>query len=181
MDALPLLILAMVILGVFGTAAWASFRAAPFVPLRMRDVQRMLAIAKLRDGEQICDLGCGDGRLLFEAVRHHRVRAVGFEVSLLPYVLARLRRFRTRNQTSVVISYCDFFTADLRDIDVFFCFLTPMAMKKLARKFAAEAKEGARIVSYAFPIPGWVPTVTDKPSLQLGRIWRYDILPRKGG
>lgn len=177
MDEVSLLFVLLMILAVFGTAAWASFRAAPFVPLRRADVERMIALANLRHGDVLCDLGCGDGRVLFAAVRAARVRALGYELSLLPFLIATVRRWLSPDRVSVSIRFKDFFTASFRTPDVFVCFLTPMAMAKLAPKFAREAKAGARILSYAFPLPGWTPVVSDKPGPRLGRIFVYRVDP----
>ena len=35
---------------------------APFVPTTMGVASKMLSLAKLRPGERMCDLGCGDGK-----------------------------------------------------------------------------------------------------------------------
>ena len=43
--------------------------AAPWVPTRRRDMERILALAKIKPGEVFYDLGCGDGRLLVAAAR----------------------------------------------------------------------------------------------------------------
>lgn len=175
MDTITTLLVFLALMGILGTAAWASFRAAPFVPLGAKDVRRMISLAALKDGDRLADLGCGDGRLLFAAAAAKNITAIGYEVSVIPYVLAHLRRLMIPNRHRVRIRFADFLRADLRTIDVFTCFLTPMAMEKLKTTFDRQAKDGARIVSYAFPVPGWVPDVEDKPNPRTTRIFVYTI------
>ncbi len=155
-----------------GTAAWAGWRAAPYVPTRQRDVDRMLRLAGVKPGELVYDLGAGDGRFLLAAARRG-ARAVGFEISVLPYLIARLR-LTVQGQTATArIRLQDFFHQDLSSADVVVCFLTPAAMAKLAPKFNRELKPGTRVVSYAFSLPGWTPAVKDKPTPQTMSVYLY--------
>lgn len=175
MELAVLFILLVLVLLVFGTAAWASVRAAPFVPLGSSDVKRMIALAQLRDGETLCDLGCGDGRILFAAARAETITVIGYELSVVPYLVAKCRWLFFPDRQRIEIKFADFLHADLRTIDVFTCFLTPMAMKRLKPLFERDAKDGARIVSYAFPVLGWQADIIDKQTSRETRIYRYTI------
>ena len=62
-----LIIFLFVLIVVVGTAAWAGIRAAPFVPSRGRDVQRIMRLSEIKPGETFVDCGCGDGRLVLAA------------------------------------------------------------------------------------------------------------------
>jgi SAM-dependent methyltransferase len=78
--------------------AYAGLRAAPWVPLHKQDLQRVLRLMNLKGGEVVYDLGCGDGRIIAAAARHG-ARCTGFEISLLPFLLARLRTSHLRGPT----------------------------------------------------------------------------------
>lgn len=156
-----------------GTAAWASWSAAPYVPTWNRDVRRMLALAEVKPGELVLDLGAGDGRYLVEAVRGFHARAIGYEITALAWLAAWLRLRFTRTQGSAQILYRDFYRQDLAAADVVLCFLTPRAMAKLAPKLQRELRPGARVVSYAFSIPGWTPIAKDKPAAKRMTVWVY--------
>jgi cyclopropane fatty-acyl-phospholipid synthase-like methyltransferase len=57
----------------------------------------MVDFAKLQGNERVYDLGCGDGRLLFETKRRFPgMTAVGYEVSPYPYLKALARNTATR-------------------------------------------------------------------------------------
>lgn len=162
----------VVVFIVAGTAAWAGWRAAPFVPTRQRDVERMLRLADVRPGEVVYDLGAGDGRFVVAAARRG-ARAVGFEISLLPYLVARIRLLIARVGGAGEMRFQDFFHQDLSTADVVVCFLTPPAMKKLGEKFTKELRPGTRIVSYAFAIHDWTPELKDKPNPSTMAVYLY--------
>ncbi|MBI3956911.1 MAG: class I SAM-dependent methyltransferase [Candidatus Kerfeldbacteria bacterium] len=168
-----LLVLVAVVL-VFGTAAWAGLRAAPWVPTRERDIRRMLDLAELKRGERLVDLGCGDGRVLTFAARDYGALATGYEISLLPYLVAKLRcLFHPSLQRQLDVRYRDFYRVSLSEADVVFCFLTPMAMKRLKTKFVQELKPGARVVSYAFALTELPGVVAQKPDKTQATAYLY--------
>lgn len=149
---------------VAGSAAWAGLSAAPFVPTRQRDVERMLRLSELKAGELVYDLGAGDGRYVVTAAKRYGARAVGFEISLLPYWIGRFRIWRAGQGGRAQLRMQDFFNQDLSAADVVVCFLTPPAMAKLSPKFKRELRPGTRVVSYAFPMHDWTAVLKDKPN-----------------
>ena len=146
--------------------------AAPWVPTRRKDIERILKLADIKPGEVFYDLGCGDGRLITEAARHGAV-AVGFDISLMSYLMARSRVALERSGAKVIFK--NFFRADLSKADIVYLFLTPPAMPKVKKKLVSELKKGAKVISYAFTIPGLEPAAIDKPT---GRqsMYLYKIL-----
>lgn len=62
---------------------WArgeSAHGSSFTPTPLSVLDQLLRVDWLRDGDTLYDIGCGDGRLLFEAARVRRIRAVGVDV-----------------------------------------------------------------------------------------------------
>lgn len=163
-------------IALLGTLAWGGVLAAPWLPLPRHEVERLLALAHPVRDELICDLGCGDGRVLVHAARRYGARGVGYEVALLPYLLAWCRIVVTRRRGQVYVAYRNFFNQPLGRYSLVTAFLTPRAMLKLAPKLARELRPGARIVSYAFPIPGWQPSAVSKPNPTTVAIYRYDVV-----
>ncbi len=80
----------LLILTLLITAAIAGNSAAPWVPARKHDIERFLNAGKVTTGDTVFDLGCGDGRLVGGATRRG-ANASGFEISLFPYILAKIR------------------------------------------------------------------------------------------
>jgi len=142
------------------TFAWAGYRGAPWVPTWGSDVKRFLKLADIKRGERVYDLGCGDGRLVASASKAGG-RAVGFEISLFPYFIAKIRGFFLRS-IDYTIRYKDFWGADLRDANVVYFFLMPKIYPKLKEKLERELKKGTRVIAYVWPIEGWEPIKIDK-------------------
>ena len=157
------------------TYAYAGIKAAPWVPVPKKDVLRMLELAKLKPGEVIYDLGSGDGRIVIMAAEKFGARAIGVEVSFLPYLISRWKIWRRGLKNRVEIRYADFFKINLHEAAVVTIFLMPGAMEKLSRKFRAELLPGARIVSYAFQLDNWQAKEKSKPQPEVSAIYLYQI------
>lgn len=129
-------------------------RGAMFHPSASIRVKTVLDRVPMAPGDLLVDIGCGDGRVLRAARLRYGVRARGFEVNPVAYVLARIR---TLGMSGVEVRYSDFWKAGLDEADVVFCYLFPDVMKRVAEKLEAELRSGTRVVSCNFPLPGWTP------------------------
>lgn len=125
---------------------------AIFVPTPNDVVRRMLAMAELRPGEVLYDLGSGDGRILIEAARSYGSRAVGLEID--PRLVASSREAASAAGLGdlVRIDHADIFEADLSGADVIAAYLPEPLLERLVPKFQA-LKPGVRIVTHQFRIP----------------------------
>lgn len=171
----PILFYSVVLLvfAVLVTAAIAGFRAAPFVPTFQRDVIRMLELASVAGTDTVADLGAGDGRFIVTAARRFGARSFGYEISILMYVICRLRIIVARVSGRARMKFADFFHADFSSYSVICCFLTPRAMERLEAKFTAECPPGTRICSYAFKLPHMQPDAVSKPTPTSSPIFLY--------
>lgn len=168
------LLLLAAILAVFGTLAYGAISAAPWVPMPTRDVERLLNLANLKPDELIYDLGCGDGRLIVSAAERYKVRAVGYELALLPFCFAWLRKIISPARSRISIRYENFWKVDLSQVDVVVCFLTPYAMRKLESKIAHELiKTGSRLLSYSFRLHSRTPSLVNKEKQSDAPIYVY--------
>lgn len=132
--------------------------AAPFFPSSKNVMRRAMKEADLKSGELFYDLGAGTGTSLIIADKEFGARAVGFEINILPYCIAKIKIFFRRSTAKIF--FRSLFNENLRNADVVFCFLLPRTMEKLYPKFKAELKPGARLVAYTFPPPAMTPAKT---------------------
>ena len=145
--------------------AYGAISAAPWVPMWQRDTERVLKILKnlmqqnCINKSHVYELGCGDARMLV-ALSRAGFRGVGFEISILPFMIAVARKFFKR--ANYTVKYKNFWFASLSPADAVFFFLLPQIMPKLRAKLERELCPGAIVVSYVWPIPGWNPIIVDE-------------------
>jgi precorrin-6B methylase 2 len=70
------------------------FLGAPYVPTLHKQREIALDLLKLKPGQTLIDLGCGDGAMLIEAAKRG-IKVVGYEINpLLVFIAwARTRRY----------------------------------------------------------------------------------------
>jgi SAM-dependent methyltransferase len=129
-------------------------QGALYVSTSRRRIAAFLDAIPMTSQDRLVDLGCGDGRVLRQAVRRYGVTAIGYEVNWLAYLKARLLCIGIE---PLRIYRRDFWEADLSAADVVFCYLYPDVLKRLAQKLNSELKPGALIVSANFTLPGFHP------------------------
>ncbi|MGB0756909.1 MAG: hypothetical protein ACPGO5_00465 [Patescibacteria group bacterium] len=145
---------------IFLTFAYGALRGAPYVPTWGSDVGRFIKLVGSLQNKKVYDLGCGDGRLVVAAARR-QAEAVGYEVSFIPYILARIRVLFASTKCAHV-RFRDFWFEDISDADVVYVFLMQKVYPKLKEKFEKELKSGAKVILYVWPMEGWEPLVVDK-------------------
>lgn len=151
--ALPIIVMGSIVLPAMVGGAWS--------PTRTRIVHKMLEYAKIQPGDVLVDLGAGDGRILLEAVRRHRIRVVGIEIDPLRWAYCRLRLGVSAGRNLASVRLANFFDVDLSFATVVTFYLSQAAADKLKEKLERELPEGARVVSYRRPIRGWKPSFHD--------------------
>jgi precorrin-6B methylase 2 len=145
----------IIVVAVLALTFWPAISFAPYVGSSRSKVRRALAVAGLQPGETLYDLGCGDGRVLLIASHTFGARAVGVELSIPIFLLAKIK-CRLLRASEVEVRLGNMFKADISDADVIFLYGVPATLKHTVRqKLERELKPGARVVSYCFPIQGW--------------------------
>ncbi len=130
---------------------------APFISSPLKAIAMALAVADVRPGETLYDLGCGDGRVPIIAAKHLGAQGVCVEVQPDLCVLAEANAIYNRVAEKVSVVCKDFMEAELNDADVVYTYLYTSINERLSRKYEMELREGSRIVTLDFPIPGWAP------------------------
>ncbi|MBN9657817.1 MAG: class I SAM-dependent methyltransferase [Acidobacteria bacterium] len=137
-------------------------KLAPYVTSPQPIVEKMLEIARLKNGETLFDLGCGDGRILFSAARTFGAKAVGVELS--PTLVKRVQQSADsqglKDQVRVIEG--DMMSVDVASANVVSLYLMTDANEQLRPKLEKELKPGSRVVSLEFKIKGWKPSKVEK-------------------
>jgi len=120
----------------------------PYVPTSMKIVLEMIKMASIKEGDNVYDMGCGDGRLVTEASYIKNTKCIGIEWKVDVVLTAKIRNFFKRSKA--VIRRGDMYKQDISDADVIFTYLLPHAMDRLENKILEECKDSVIIVSHGF-------------------------------
>lgn len=158
------------------TVAWSSISLAPFVPTRKKDIQRIRRLAELKSNEIFYDLGSGNGRVVIGVAEKSTGKAVGIEAAWPVWAYSKIRAWFTENK-NIEFKFGNLFKEDLSHADVVYFFGMPNSVKsRLKGKLERELKSGARVISYAFSVPGWHEEKIDKPRPKDISIYLYKML-----
>lgn len=130
---------------------------APFVQTPLEVAKKMLELAELKPGENLYDLGCGDGRLILLAAKEMGANSIGVDLREDLLERARTEIIRLGLDTKVKVIQANFFEVDISTANVVTLYLTSSANERLRPKMEKELKAGCRIVSHDFKVPGWKP------------------------
>ncbi len=122
---------------------------APFVPSGRNRQRVMMKLAKITGKDIVYDLGCGDGRLVFDAAKNAK-KAIGYELSIPLWIWGRLRQLTSFKNVS--IRYGDMFKQDYSQANVIFCYLLPGAISRFENEIWKNLKPGTRVISNGFQL-----------------------------
>ncbi len=139
---------------------------APYMPTLRKQIELAFELAKLKPGDTIIELGCGDGRVLVEAAKQG-LNSVGYELNplLFVYAWARTRKYGHR----VKVVYGDFWRKKWPPADAIYVFLLPRLMSKLEARIAEVEPANHKVISFAFTFP------VHKPVAQNRGVFLYDF------
>ena len=139
----------------------APGRLAPFDPTPQEVVDRMLALAGVKKGDVVYDLGSGDGRVVIAAAKKYGAKAVGFELDPGLVKLARENARLQGVEKLVEFHQRDFMTVDLAPASVVTLYLSYDGNLALRPRLVNQLKPGARLVSYTFDMGDWPPKIME--------------------
>jgi hypothetical protein len=145
-------------------------------PTPFEIVRGMLELAKVGSQDVVCDLGSGDGRILFTAVDEFFVqRAIGYEIrkDLCENSQKEIQRRGLQKRISIIKG--NFLYADISHASVITLYLFPSANEIIKPKLEKETRFGARIISHDYPIKSW--KITEKRVCAGAELYLY-IVPQ---
>ncbi len=143
-----------------------------FVTTPQDVVDKMLQLAKVKRGDTVYDLGCGDGRIVVTAAQTYGCKAVGYDIDPECVKLSRDNVKKHDVGRLVTIEQKDIFGLDLSGADVIALYLLPRTTERLLPQLK-QLKPGSRIVSHQFEIPGL------RPDHVVTYVSKEDDLPHK--
>jgi hypothetical protein len=166
-------ILLLIIIVLLIITLYAFVIGAPIFFTPKKAIRDGLKYCNPEAGSHFFELGAGTGRAMVVASKEFKLKSIGFELSPILFLLAKLNIFFFGKGEMNLLAK-NFYKYNLKDADIIFCFLTPHAMEKLKSQFQKELKPGTRIISYSFSIPGWEPEKVIRNNYP-GKVFVYKI------
>jgi SAM-dependent methyltransferase len=175
-----ILLLALASLPAFAQNPRYANKLAPYVASPARVVDLMLELARIKPGETLYDLGCGDGRILISAVEKYKVNAVGVEISPRLAAKATTQIQKAGLQSRARVIQGDLLDVDFGAADVVAIYLSTQLNAELRPHLEQYLKTGARVVSHDYEVPGWKPAKVQRTEGKEGHlIYLYEMPPVK--
>jgi precorrin-6B methylase 2 len=130
---------------------------APAYPTPETVVDQMLTVARIKPGEIVYDLGCGDGRIVIAAAQKFHAKAVGIEIrrDIYEKTAARVAALGLNDQVKIVLGNA--LRYDISQADVVTLYLLTSSNERLKPELERYLKPTARVVSHDYEIRGWKP------------------------
>jgi predicted RNA methylase len=123
-------------------------------------VHAMLLLGKVGQDDLVADLGCGDGRIVIDAVQRFGARGLCVDIDARRIAEARRNAEHAGVTERITFLNQDLFATDLRGVTVVMLFLSPRFNLRLRPKLERELARGARVVSHWHDMGDWVPSRT---------------------
>ncbi|MGE5306687.1 MAG: SAM-dependent methyltransferase [Alphaproteobacteria bacterium] len=165
---LTIVLFALLLFRSSSVGAQGTNEEIPFVPTPVEVIDRMLALAEVKQGDVVYDLGSGDGRIVIRAAKKYGVHAVGIEMDQL--LLEKARQGAKAEGVSHLVEFRaeDALKADISPATVVTLYMLPWFNEAMKPNFKKMLKPGARIVAHDFGIEGWEPDKTEKlPKIEI--------------
>jgi len=138
-----------------------------YVPTPQEVVDKMCEKARLTKDDVVCDIGCGDGRLVITAVKKFGARkGIGWDYDAERITECEANRKKEGlSRDRVLFEQKDALKLtekDLSGITVVFLYVGEDLGEKLGPLLKRSLKPGARIISHRFPMGDWKPDVNEE-------------------
>jgi len=172
-DILSIVILGTTLLMVLTAIINLFYLKVPYVPTKNKVLKEIFQHLEIKKNSVFYDLGCGDGRILFEMERTYKTQNIGFEIAPIPYLLAKFKKLTSQSKSEILLQ--NFMSADFSKADIIFCYLTPEMLEKLSKKIKSECKKGTKIITHTFsfksiPVQKLIPKKQNLPNIYIYEI-----------
>jgi hypothetical protein len=185
--------LALVVVSTAATMipARAQERFSFFQASTPQSVERMLALAELRDTDVVVDLGSGDGLIPLTAARmNSRLRGFGVDIDAKLVESSNQRASSEGFAGRVRFEHRNAFDADLREATVITMWLFPELMRLLRPVILERARPGTRVLTSTWDLGTWKPDKvnSDEPAIYMwivparvagGWEWELEVAGRR--
>ncbi len=141
------------LLYVLAISLYSLIRGAPYAALGSDRLKTVIKLLDIKKGEQIADLGSGDGRIVIAAAGKGAT-AVGYEINYLLVLLSR-KNIKKSGLKNASIRQKDFWSENYSSYNSITIYTLPHILPALGRKLKKELKPGSKVISNHYKFPNW--------------------------
>lgn len=141
---------------------------APYLPTNPEKLRAMLSTVSFTGSEVLWDLGCGDGRVLFEACDRGCGRSLGVEMDpeLVRFINEKAQKMNLSQRINAICG--NFMEVNLEEATIIYVYLLPKALAGLQSRIEALFLKGRLrlVISSLFRFPELHARCEENPILQ---------------
>ncbi len=139
---------------------------APYLPSPPEVVKKMISMGRVGPSDVVYDIGCGDGRIVIAAASEAGALGVGIEID--PALIERCKEnaHKAGVESRVRFICMDATRAHYVEASVIMVYLLPESLEVLEPLLLRDLKDGTRIVSHNYRIPGWDERIVRSESIK---------------
>jgi len=127
---------------------------SPYYSTPRKFLKEIVSRFNLKENEKFADLGCGDGRVVWEVYRTYKCISHGYEFSPVQLIYIKLSKaLLAPFNKKIQFFEEDFFKVNLKEYDVIYCNLPENILAPLEEKFSKELKKGSRVYTFRYKLP----------------------------
>lgn len=127
------------------------FTEVPYLPSNEL-FKQAIEYLDISDGDNILDMGSGDGRvLLYASGKYPKASFVGIEKNLFLVLYSKIAAFVCRRK-NLKYKKEDFLKCDISNFDGIYMYLLPRLVDDILKMDREKFKDGCRVVSFRFPL-----------------------------
>ena len=147
-----------------------------YFPTTPAAVDKMLALADVKAGDFVIDLGCGDGRINVTAARRTGARGLGVDFDPQRVVEAEENARQADVADKVTFRKENLFDTDISQASVLTLYLSLKINIALRTRILQMMKPGARVLSNDFNMGDWLPDRWERVESRVVYLW---VVPAK--
>lgn len=174
------LLIALALLFWQGSLLFVAIFGTPTVYAFDQAIVDAFKLAKLKKGELVVDLGCGNAKSLIIAAKQFKAKGIGVEISPYCYLKSRWNVFVSGESRSIKIIFGDFKKAEkyLGQADVVYLYLLNKVLRSIEPWFFDNLNNDARVVSLSFTFEKNKPLQTCK-TINLGKDTKISLYKKR--
>ncbi|KAB2942278.1 MAG: methyltransferase domain-containing protein [Hyphomicrobium sp.] len=161
----------VVVASVLLAASGAQAQTPPYFPTSHAAVEKMLAMAEVKESDFLIDLGSGDGRIPITAAQRFGARGLGVDIDPQRIVEANDNARRAGVADKVTFRKENLFDTDIGRASVLTLYLSLKINIGLRPRILKEMRPGTRVLSNDFNMGDWLPDKWERVGDRVVYLW----------